>query len=264
MRADVNDIRIDYIDEGDGAPIVFLHGFPLSKDCWRPQIDAFSSEYRCIAPDLRGFGASAATPGTTTMDRFADDVAGLLTALSTGPVVLVAHSMGGYVTFAFARRFPDMLRGLVLVATRAGADTTEAAEGRRATAESVRSNGTQVVVDGMTPKMLASGNDDAGLLASVRGFMESASVDGMAGALLGMAERPDSTPDLSGITVPAFIVTGDEDVIIDPAESQAMADAIAGARLQVIPDAGHFVALEQPETFNAELREWLSDSGLGA
>jgi pimeloyl-ACP methyl ester carboxylesterase len=94
--------------------------------------------------------------------------------------------------------------------------------------------------------------------------MESASVDGVVGALLGMAERPDSTPDLAGITVPTYVVTGDEDLIIDPAESQTMADAIPGARLQVIPDAGHFVALEQSEVFNRELREWLDESGLSA
>lgn len=262
MQTEVNGVRIDFIDEGEGPAMVFLHGFPLSKGCWQPQIDAMSADYRCIAPDLRGFGGSAATPGATTMDRFADDVGELLESLGAGPAVLVAHSMGGYVALAFARRHPEMLRGLVLVATRAGADTPEVADGRRATAEAVRSDGTQVVVDGMTPKMLAPGNDDADLLAAVRGFMTSASVDGIVGALLGMAERPDSTPDLPGITVPTFVVTGDEDVIIPPAESQTMADAIPGARLQVIPDAGHFVALEQAETFTAELREWLDNAGL--
>jgi pimeloyl-ACP methyl ester carboxylesterase len=220
--------------------------------------------YRCIAPDLRGFGGSEATDEALTMDRFADDVAGLIEQLGTGPVVLGGHSMGGYVAFAFARRHPEMLRGLVLVATRAGQDTPEAAAGRRTTAASVRAAGIQGVVDGMTPKMLAPDNDDPQLLATVRGLMESASVDGVAGALLGMADRPDSTPDLAGITVPTFVVTGDEDAIIDPAESQIMADGIPGARLQVIPDAGHFVALEQPEVFNRELQEWLEDTGLAS
>ena len=58
MQTEVNGVRIDYIDEGEGPALVFVHGFPLSKECWRPQIDAFSSEYRCIAPDYLGFGLS--------------------------------------------------------------------------------------------------------------------------------------------------------------------------------------------------------------
>ena len=77
-----------------------------------------------------------------------------------------------------------------------------------------------------------------------------------------MAERPDSGPSLGEIAVPTFVVTGDEDVIIPPAESEAMANAIPGALLQVIPDAGHMVAFEQAEAFNRELSEWLGSAGL--
>ena len=262
MQATVNGIRLAFTDEGDGTPFVFVHGFPLSRACWQPQVDEFRSSHRCIRPDLRGFGESEATAGPVTMDQYADDVADLIEALGAGTVVLAGHSMGGYVALAFARRHPEMLRGLVLVATRAGQDTPEVAAVRRTTAAAVRANGIQGVVDAMTPKMLAPDNSSKTLLATVRGFMASASRDGAAGALLGMADRPDATPQLAQIAVPTFVVTGDEDAIIDPAESQAIEQAIPGATLQVIPDAGHFVALEQPEVFNRELREWLESNGL--
>ena len=261
MQATVNDIRLSFIDEGKGPAILFVHGFPLSRGCWRPQIDALRSQYRCIAPDLRGFGASEATPGpvaAVTMDQYADDIAKLVQALGTGPVVLVGHSMGGYVALAIAGKHPEILRALVLVATRAGQDTPEAAAGRRKTAEAVRTTGTQMVIDAMTPKMIAPSNDSKALLDAVRGFMEPASRDGVIGALLGMADRPDATPGLANIDVPTLVVTGEEDAIIDPGESQALEQAIPGARLQVIPDAGHFVALEQPEAFNRELESWLA------
>jgi len=262
MQATVDGIRLAFTDEGDGPPLVLVHGFPLSRACWQPQIDTFRSSHRCIAPDLRGFGESEASEGPVTMDRYADDIAGLIEALSTGPVVLAGHSMGGYVALAFARRHPELLRGLVLVATRAGQDAPEVAAGRRATAEAVRAHGIQGVVDAMTPKMLAPDNSKKSLLKAVRGFMAPSSRDGVVGALLGMAERPDAIPQLAGITVPTFIVTGDEDAIIDPAESQLIEQAIEGAQLQVIPDAGHFVALEQAEAFNRELREWLRTAAL--
>ena len=253
----INGISMAYTDKGQGVPLVFVHGFPLSRGCWRPQIDSLSNMCRTIAPDLRGFGATGATSGTTTIDQFADDIAALLGELDTGPAVLVGHSMGGYVALAFARRHADLLRGLVLVATRAGQDSPEAAAGRRATAEKVRAEGTRVVVEAMAPKMLAPGNGDADIEAAVQGFMEPSSRDGVIGALLGMAERPDSTPLLGQIEVPTLVVTGADDLVIDPAESQTMAQAIPGSQLHVIPDAGHLVAYEQAEAFNAILRDWI-------
>ena len=132
MQSTVNGITLAYTVEGQGTPLVFIHGFPLSRETWQKQVDAFQSTHRVIAPDLRGLGQTEAQPGTNTMDRFADDVNELLRQRETGPVVLVGHSMGGYVALAFARRHPEMLRGLVLVGTKAGADTPEGAAGRRA------------------------------------------------------------------------------------------------------------------------------------
>lgn len=262
MQRTVNGVTIAYTDEGEGPPLVFVHGFPLSRDCWRPQIDAFRLSHRCIAPDLRGFGESEATAGPVPMDTYADDLARLLEALGTGPAVLIGHSMGGYVTFAFARRHPEMLDGLVLVGTRAGRDTPEAAAGRKATAETVQAHGVADVIDSMAAKMLAPDNRDERMMQKVRGFMESASPAGVAGALLGMAERPDSTPYLDAVTVPTLVITGLDDVIIPPGESQDIAAAITGSELQAIQDAGHLVAFEQADDFNQVLREWLAGAQL--
>jgi pimeloyl-ACP methyl ester carboxylesterase len=257
MQTTVNGILLSYTDEGEGSPLVFIHGFPLSRATWSRQIDGFQPTHRVIAPDLRGLGQSEAQPGTNTMERYADDVHALLRQLETGPVVLAGHSMGGYVALAFARRHPELLRGLVLVATKAGADTPQAADGRRATAEKVELEGVDGVVDAMAPKMLAAGNRDAAMAEQVRAFMEPSKPEGVIGALLGMAERPDSTPSLGRIRVPTLVVTGAADTVIPPAESEALAKGIPGAELVIIPDAGHLVAFEKPEEFNQALRGWL-------
>ncbi len=254
------------IDEGTGVPLLFVHGFPLSRGAWQKQVDAFASSHHVIAPDLTGFGESPGKPGPATMAQFAADLHTLLQQLETGPVVLIGHSMGGYVALAFARQFPEMLRGLVLVGTRAGADTPEAAAGRRTTAEKVKAEGTQSVIDTMTPKMLAPGNQDPNMANQVRSFMASATSAGVIGALLGMAERPDSTailPTLS-LSVPTLVVTGSEDALIPPAESEKMAQLIPGSRLNVIPNAGHLVAFERPEEFNRALKEWLAQQGFSS
>ena len=261
MHTTVNGITLSFVDVGQGLPLVFVHGFPLSRGTWQSQVDALRSSNRVIAPDLRGFGESDSGSGPIAMTQYAADVHALLQHCGTGPVVLIGHSMGGYVALAFARQFPGMLQGLVLVGTKAGPDTAEVAAGRRATAEKVESEGVQEVIDMMTPRMLAAVNRDADRLRQVRGFMASSKPAGVIGALLGMAARPDSTAPLARIVVPTLVVTGAEDALIPPTESEKLARAIPGAQLCVIPDAGHLVAFEQPDAFNHALADWLTRIG---
>lgn len=257
-----NIINLSTVDEGRGVPLVFVHGFPLSRSVWQKQIDAFRSSHRVIAPDLPGFGDSDARPGPTTMAQYAAEVRALLQQLATGPVVLVGHSMGGYVALAFARQFPELLRGLVLVGTKAGPDAPEAAAGRRAMAEKVETEGVQVVVQAMAPKMLAGGNHDAQMMEHVRAFMASSKPMGVVGALLGMAGRPDATALLAQIVVPTLVITGADDMLVPPAESEKLAEAIRGAQLVVVAHAGHLVAFEQPDQFNRALEVWLNQTAL--
>lgn len=245
-------------DIGQGRPLVFLHGFPFSRAVWQPQVDAFRSTHRVIAPDLMGFGDSEPQPGPITMARQAAEVHALLQHLGTGPVFLIGHSMGGYVALAFAQQFPGMLHGLVLVSTQSGPDSAEAATGRRTTAAKVLAEGAHVVIDAMAPKLCAASQPDAGRAAQVRALMATARPEGMIGALLGMAERPDATPLLAQIAVPTLILTGAEDALIATAESAKLARAIPGAQLQVIAQAGHLVAFEQPAEFNRLLGDWLN------
>lgn len=260
MRATVNGIQLAYTDEGDGTPLLFVHGFPLSRGAWSKQVDTFRTSHRVIVPDLRGLGESEATAGAVPMTRFAEDLYALLQQLHSGPVVLAGHSMGGYVALAFAKAYPQSLRGLVLVGTRAGGDTAEGAAARRATAEKVRAEGSSVVVDAMAPKMLAASNADAGMAESVRALMSPSKPEGVIGALLGMAERPDAGAWLGAIRVPTLVVTGLDDVIIPFSESEALAKAIPGAQLELITNAGHLVAFEQAVAFNEILQIWLAES----
>jgi pimeloyl-ACP methyl ester carboxylesterase len=257
MQTTENRITVGYTDEGRGVPLLFVHGFPLSRGAWQKQLDALRSSHRVIAPDLRGFGESEAGTGTTTMAQFAEELHALLRPLDTGPVVLIGHSMGGYVSLAFIHQYPEMVRGLVLVSTKAGKDTPEAAAARRAIAKKVQSEGVQVVIKAMASKMLAVDNHDPRLTRQVLGFMAPSKPAGVIGALLGMAGRPDATAGLARISVPTLVIAGADDRLIPPAESEALARAIPGSQLNIIPHAGHLVAFEQPDKFNHVLEEWL-------
>lgn len=258
MNADVNDVRIFYRDAGSGLPILLVHGFPLDGELWRPQIDGLAGDYRIIVPDLRGFGQSMPSV-EATMEEYAADLAALLDELGVDSAVVVGLSMGGYVALAFERLYSERLLGLVLVDTRAQADSREARAGRVTTALRVKEHGSAVLADDMLEKLLspAARERQPELVETVREMIARQPVEGVVAALHGMAGRPDSRPMLGEVSVPTLVVVGADDPITPESDAQAMVDAIPGAELHVLPRAAHLSNLEQPADFNSRLREFL-------
>src|SRR4051794_16033318 len=125
--APLSDI-LPYTDRGRGEPLVLLHGFPLDRRMWDAQTEKLSDHYRVIAPDLRGFGQSRRSD-PFTIESLADDTHLFLEQLAAAPCVLAGLSMGGYVALAYAKKYAADLRGLVLVDTKAEADSPQAKEG---------------------------------------------------------------------------------------------------------------------------------------
>jgi len=256
----VGGVRLATVDEGRGVPLVLVHGFPLDHSMWQNQIDHFSRHCRVIAPDLRGFGSSDATPGTVNMAEMADDVAGLLDAIEVKEtVVLAGLSMGGYVAFQFWRRHAQRLRGLVLCDPRATADTAEAAAQRRQTAERVLREGPAFLAETMLSQLLApvTRNSRPEVAAEIRRAIESAHAEGVAAASRGMAERPDVTPWLGEIEIPTLIIVGQYDAISPVEEMGRIAAAIPGARLVEVSNAGHLSPLENPAAVNRAIDDFL-------
>jgi 3-oxoadipate enol-lactonase len=241
--------------------LLLIHGYPLDHTLWQPQIDRLADMAPVIAPDLRGFGASEAPDGVYTMDSHADDLYALLDVLHIERVVVCGLSMGGYIALAFWRKYASRVRGLILVDTRAGADAPAARQARLDMVEQVKQRGSAPAADTMLPRLLAESTRQShpDLVESVYAMMLRQPPAGIIGAQLGMAERPDSTPTLSTITVPTLAVFGAEDVIT-PAETEgrSLADAIPSAKLVVIPNAGHLSNLEQPEAFNGAVLGFLA------
>lgn len=247
-------------DSSDRVPVLLIHGYPLSNMLWDLQIGDLSDIARLIAPDLRGHGQTDPTDPPYSMGLFAEDCANLLDQLGmTGPVVVGGLSMGGYVAFEFARRYPEKVAGLILAATRAGADSPEVKEARDKAAGVAIAEGTPAIAEAMLPKLLApdSYENQPDLVDFVREMMLETSEDGIVGAQAAMRDRPDSTPDLAGLKVPVLVIHGEEDQLIPLAEAEAMAAALPMSRLEVIPGAGHLPNLEKPQEFNDAVREFL-------
>lgn len=254
----INGIEIGYDDVGSGLPVVFVHAFPLNRTMWAPQVSALLERCRCIAVDLRGFGESSQRP-PYSMDQYADDVVGVLEQLKVERAVVVGCSMGGYVSFAMWRRHPGRIRALVLAATKATADTEEAAEKRRTLIATARSQGSIAVANLQIASLIGktSREKQPDTYDAVHRMIAQAPAEGIVGALEAMMQRPDSTQLLPAIGVPTLIVVGEEDVPTPPKESRAMAAAIPGSRLEIIEGAGHLANLERPAAFNHVLTEFV-------
>ena len=254
-------VELGVAECGAGSPVVFLHGFPLDHSMWDSQLARIGRQHRAIAVDLRGFGSSEVTPGTTTMAQMADDVDALLVALSVAePIVLCGLSMGGYVAFQFWKRRRPKLRALVLCDTRAMPDTPEAAAGRLKTADDVLANGTALLAEAMLPKLFAPGTFQTmpQTIEAARRTILAQRPAGIAAALRGMAQRQDSRNCLPEISVPTLVVVGQHDAISTVDEMQGLSGAILQSEFVVIPDSGHMTPLENAEAFNVALENFLA------
>jgi len=259
MRISLSDFTMAYDDRGRGLPLLFIHGYPLNRTLWEPQIDDLSYTARVLTVDLRGHGESDPMPGPYPMDMLADDCISLLDALGiTRPIVICGLSMGGYVTFAFYRRYAARVAGLILTATRAGADSSESKANRDKSAVLAQEKGADVIAEAMLPRLLSPKTltTRPELVNRVRKIMRGISVDGIVGDLTGMRDRLDSTPLLTQINIPTLIIYGADDQIIPLSEVEFMHQAIINSELKIIPDAGHLPNLEQPELFNQVVKEF--------
>lgn len=251
MKAQVNGIALAYDDKGTGLPLVFLHAFPLDRRMWAAQSEALSSRFRVVTIDLRGHGESDAPLWHHTLDQAAEDVRVLLDQLSIQQAVFVGLSMGGYILFAFYRQYAARVTGLVLADTKAQADSPEGKQARFQMAQVAYTNGSSAIADIMVPKLLSPETIQSKpeIVRKVRTMIENTQTSGIVCDLMAMAERPDSLPILARITCPTQVVVGQSDVTTPPSDAKTMADNIPGARLTVIPGAGHLANLEQADRF---------------
>ncbi len=260
MNTEINGIQIGYEVFGqDGIPMVLIHGFGLDRSIWKTMVEGYFGDQHVIMLDLRGHGESDAPAGPYSMCQFAEDVVGLLDHLGITKAIVCGHSLGGYVALAFTEAYPDRLAGLGLITSRAVNDTEEGRAGRYALVEKVLERGSVVLAESLTPRL----TKDKAIRKQSYEIIANTHPKGIIGSAIGMAERPDRTNQLSEINVPALVVAGEEDQIIDLQESIHMADCLPKGELLVIPNVGHMPMLEAPDVLGEGLLtlvEWVSDS----
>ncbi len=245
---------------GEQRTLVFVHAFPLQSAMWQPQQNAFGHDVRVFAPDLPGFGGQAQLDGEAfSMKLAARFVQRELDANKIDRFVLAGLSMGGYIAFECWRLFGDRIDGMILADTRATPDSEEARAGRYAAAERIGRGDFGGWAEELLGKLLAETTlrDKPELVDVVRRIIHSSPPESAVAALLGMAQRSDSTSLLSEINVPVAVIVGEDDKIISVAEARAMSSAIPDATFTSIAEAGHLSNLENYGAFNTAVKNLL-------
>jgi len=238
---------------------VLLHGILGDSRDWRPQLEGLRDGFDVIAWDAPGCGQSSDPDGSVSASDYADWLAGLMDALGITPAHIAGLSWGGGLALELYRRYPRSVSSLILADTYAGWKGSlppEVVAGRLASCLRESEMAPEEFIHGWIPGLLTD-HAPQKLRDEIIAVMSDFHPSGYRAMALAFANL-DLRPVLSQIRVPTLLIWGEDDRRSPPTVGRQMCDSIEGARLVVIPNAGHVSNMEQPEAFNAEVREFLN------
>lgn len=257
-KVQCNGHTICYLEQGQGEPVILLHGYCGSSSYWE-QVLSYLHDYRVIVPDLRGHGRSDAPMGPYTIEQMADDVLLLMDDLKIEKATLLGHSLGGYITLSFVQRYSSRLNAFGLIHSTGYPDSDEAKEKRVKAVSVIQQEGITNFVESLIPGLFASDmqeqNKENILKAKEIGYLTPP--QGAIGAALAMRERTDRRDVLSSTTLPVLLVAGEKDGLI-PTERVFTTDHDNVTQV-VINDAGHMSMMEQPEQLSKAIQGFLGN-----
>ena len=259
--------KVFCLDEGEGFPVLFGHSYLWDSSMWEPQLKELSGSYRCIAPDLWAHGRSDPPPQSPyTVEALAEDAWELTQALELERFAVVGLSVGGMWAVHLALAHPEAVAALVLMDTYVGPEPKESATRYFQMIETVGKLGRipPQMLDALMPLFFspATLQRKPKFVEEFRSRLLSLPAEQMPGILAlgkGIFSRNSVLERLGEIKAPTLIIVGKDDRSRPPYEAQEMAKLIPGARLEVIPEAGHISNLEKPEEVTALLKAFLSE-----
>lgn len=258
MLANMQGTNVFYEVTGDGPAIVFVHGLGGTSNVWHAQRVALNKYFKVITLDLPGSGRSDKNEEKYSMARWVDQIAGLADAIKLDRFTLVGHSMTTVLAQNFAARHGPRLSALVLCGPitelpQAGKDNF------LKRAETVQKEGMIAVADAVLGGALTAATRDGNpaLAGLVREMLLSNCPKCYAGHCLALREA-SAKADQANIKTPTLILVGDQDGVTPLANCRAIAGAVAGAQIRVVPATAHMTMMERPEAFNATLVEFLA------
>jgi pimeloyl-ACP methyl ester carboxylesterase len=252
-------VRIHYECQGSGPVLLLLHGIGSNSRAFRHQLTELSDAWTVVAWDAPGYGRSDDPSEPFTLADLADQAVGLLDELEVEQAHVLGVSMGGVIAQLVYHRHSLRVRSLIL------ADTNTGGGGLPEPERSARVQGRLEALERLGPRGMAEArapvllrpDAPADLLADVTDIMAEVRPAGYRAAAIALGQT-DVSSLLSRINVPTLVIHGAQDRVVPVETGRMLANSIAGARLVVIPEAGHVANQEQPELFNAAVRQFLA------
>lgn len=241
--------------ESRPTPLLLIHGFPLDARMWRHTLAFFDGSRRVFAPDLSGL------LGQARDFTIRDAASALLKWMPARKAVVAGLSMGGYIALEMWKAAPERFAGIVLVDTKAEADTPEAKAGRDAMAAAIEAGGVIEATKSMRERLLSPLAPQS-VRDELLGIVSAQDASFLVACQRAMRDREDNVGTLPHVTVPALVVVGADDVITPPETARRMAALLPESHLDIVPRAGHLTPMEAPDAFGAALERWLIRHGL--
>jgi 3-oxoadipate enol-lactonase len=261
MNVFLNGANINYVEVGnpDRMSVTFLHGFPFSLEMWNNQLEAVGQHHRAIAYDIRGHGQSDILDGQYTIEGHVDDLIALLDHLGVDRTVIVGLSMGGYIALRALQRNPERFSAAVLCDTRAEADANDGKLKRFETIRAVKEHGSAHFAESFVKAVFSPQTFERSpeTVATIEKTIARTPPLSIAGTLLALASRMDTSLILEQISMPMLLMVGEQDLVTPPSASRTIHERVKGSQLVVIPDAAHMSNLENPRHFNTHLLSFL-------
>ncbi|MFC2037339.1 alpha/beta fold hydrolase [Chloroflexota bacterium] len=261
----LKDRRIYYEDRGTGFPILFGHSYLWDAAMWEPQLEALSASYHCIAPDLAAHGRSDPPPETAySVEALAEDHWAVASALGLDRLAIVGLSVGGMWGIHLTLNHPEAVAALVLLDTFVGPEPEESRLRYFGMLDIVEQAGAipapmldTIASIMLSPVTIQRSPDFVNRFKDALASMPAERVPGVVGIGRGIFARRSILDRLHEIDAPTMVVVGADDLARPPHEARQMAEAVPGAHLEVVADAGHICNLEQPEQVTELLQSFL-------
>ncbi len=269
-----NGVQLHYVTQGNGPLVLFLHGFPEFWYSWRHQLEAFGSDYKVVAPDLRGYNDSdkPKEKSAYALPELVKDVAGTIRALGYERCTLVGHDWGGAIAWSFAYAYPQMLEQLIVLNL---PHPAKFAAGLRTPQQLLKSWYVGLFQLPVLPEILLEAGNYAAIRAAFQGQASAAFTEADIDALVAAAAKPGAIASMLNyyrnifssdglldqqwgvLDVPALMIWGENDVALGKELTYGTADYVRDLTIRYIAGCSHWVQQEQPALVNQYIREFL-------
>lgn len=254
------DSTIHYAITGKGFPVMLLHGFGEDSRVWSNQIRYLADQFTLIVPDIPGSGKSDRLTGINSMEAYAECINAILENEKIDQLVMIGHSMGGYITLAFQEMFPDKLISFGLFHSSAFADDEAKKEARSKSIDFIQANGALAFLKTSTPGLFMnaekSENDIQQLLEKGKSFTKEALIV----YYEAMIARPDRTKLLKDAKIPVLIIAGEHDKAVPFELSLKQSHMPSNCSFNVLRNSAHMGMLEETEASNLILANFLQNT----